>query len=282
LPTDRYFRGIEVAALRSSWNDPDALFVGFKAGDNKANHSNLDLGTFVLDALGRRWAIDPGADDYNMPGYWDRARQRWTYYRMRAEGHNTVLINPDRKPDQDPNAAAKIVRFESKPDRAFAIADLTAAYAGRAKAVRRGVALHDGRSRVLVQDEIATTNPSEVWWFLHTEAQARVEDDGTSATLSHDDARLWLRILSPLNAAFTVMSARPLPSSPDPQVQNRNDGVRKLAIRLSGVTNVRLAVVVVPLREGEAPPAELPRVTALENWEYGKGIRLASEASDFT
>jgi len=91
-PLDKYFRGVEVATFRSAWNDRDAVFVGFKAGDNKANHSNLDLGTFILDALGTRWALDLGADNYNMPGYF--GKQRWTYYRMRAESHNTLVLNP--------------------------------------------------------------------------------------------------------------------------------------------------------------------------------------------
>src|SRR6185369_16939827 len=43
LPLDKYFRGVEVATFRSEWDSRDALFVGFKAGDNKANHSHLDL-----------------------------------------------------------------------------------------------------------------------------------------------------------------------------------------------------------------------------------------------
>jgi hypothetical protein len=93
LPLDKYFRGAEVAVLRSDWDNPQALFVGFKAGDNKANHSHLDLGSFVFDAAGVRWAMDLGADDYNLPGYF--GGKRWNYYRLRAEGQNTPVINPD-------------------------------------------------------------------------------------------------------------------------------------------------------------------------------------------
>ena len=74
-PLDAYYRGLEVVTMRSSWDDPDAFFLGFKAGDNKANHSNLDIGTFVLDALGERWAIDLGADDYNLPRYFDTGKK---------------------------------------------------------------------------------------------------------------------------------------------------------------------------------------------------------------
>ena len=100
LPLDKYFRGAEVAVMRSDWENPQALFVGFKAGDNKANHSHLDLGSFVFDAAGARWAMDLGADDYNLPGYF--GKQRWDYYRLRAEGQNTLVINPGPGPDQDP------------------------------------------------------------------------------------------------------------------------------------------------------------------------------------
>ena len=46
-----------------------------------AFHSNLDIGTFVLDAFGERWVVDLGADDYNLPGYFETGGRgrRWTY-----------------------------------------------------------------------------------------------------------------------------------------------------------------------------------------------------------
>ena len=88
-----------------------------------------------FDALGVRWAVDLGADNYNLPGYF--GGQRWTYYRLRAEGHNTIVVNPGRDPDQDPKAATRITKFESRPERAFAIADLTPAYARPARRVHR-------------------------------------------------------------------------------------------------------------------------------------------------
>lgn len=260
---DKYFRGVEVAAFHSAWNDKNAVFIGFKAGDNKANHSNLDLGTFVLDALGARWALDLGADNYNLPGYF--GRNRWTYYRMRAEGHNTLVINPSAEADQDPKAATRIVRFQSEPQKAFAVADLTPAYAQQTRKVQRGLALLN-RRQVLVQDEIQTDKPSEIWWFLHTPAQGQISDDGTTATLTQGNARLWARILSPQGAKFSLMDAQPLPTSPNPEGQRKNEGVRKLAIHLSGATDARLAALLVPLREGEAAPSQLPEVSPLEKW----------------
>ncbi|MEM2885791.1 MAG: DUF4962 domain-containing protein, partial [Thermoproteota archaeon] len=110
-PLDKYYRNVEVVTMRSAWGKKDALFVAFKAGDNEANHSNLDCGTFVLDASGCRWAIDLGPDDYNLPGYF--GADRWKYYRMRSEGHNVLVINPGKGADQKPDAKTRIVRFES-------------------------------------------------------------------------------------------------------------------------------------------------------------------------
>jgi hypothetical protein len=263
LPLDKYFRGAEVATFRGAWEDRDAVFAGLKGGDNKANHSHLDLGSFVLDALGKRWAADLGADDYNLPGYF--GGQRWTLYRLRAEGHNTLLINPGHGPDQDPAGLARIVRFESTPDTAFAIADLKRAYGRETSRVQRGMALFH-RRQLLLQDEIQTQQPSDVWWFMHTAAEIQINREGTTATLTQGNARLQARVLSPPKAAFTVMDAEPLPTSPHPDKQAKNQGVRKLAIHLNGVSELRLAVLFLPLREGEVPPMGGAKVVPLQDW----------------
>ena len=262
-PLDKHFRNAEVATFRSAWGDPNALFAGFKAGDNKANHSNLDLGSFIFEALGVRWAVDLGADDYNMPGYF--GKQRWTYYRLRPEGHNTLVINPSADPGQSPAAVAPITRFVSRPERAFAIADLSAAYAGQARFVQRGLALLE-RSQLLVQDEIQTAAPAEVWWFLHTGAQAAVQPGGRSAVLTEGSNRLLARILSPEGAVFTVRDAQPLPASPQPGMQAKNPKFRKLAIQLKEVRETRLTVLLTPLREGAAAPETAAAVAPLARW----------------
>lgn len=264
LPLDKHFRVADIVTFRGDWNDPQTSFVGFKGGDNKANHSNLDLGSFVLDALGVRWVVDLGADDYNLPGYF--GKQRWTYYRLRAESHNTLVLNPGTEPDQDPAAAAPISNFASQPDRAFAIADLSAAYAKHAQSVRRGLAMFDRRRQVLVQDEVRADRPAEVWWFLHTPAQVTVSDDGQSALLSLDGRRLQARLLGPAAARFTVRDAKPLPSSPQPEKQNPNCGIRKLAVQLREVRDLRLTVLLTPLKDDTSLSLSAPEVRPLAQW----------------
>jgi hypothetical protein len=247
-PLDKYFRAAEVVDMRSAWDDSLALFVGFKAGDNKANHSNLDLGSFVLDALGTRWFVDLGADNYNLPGYFGKAR--WTYYRMRAESHNTLVLNPSLDPDQDPRAATKVIRYDSKPNRAFAIADLTPAYAPHAKEVKRGVAMLD-RKRVLLQDEVLAETTADLWWFAHT--PAKVALDGNTATLTIGKEQLIARVLSPAGAKFEILPAAPLPASPHPDGQKENKGIEKLAIHLPATKETRIVVVFSPTGDSAKP-----------------------------
>src|SRR5262249_24512953 len=81
-PLDFHFRGVaDIATFRSAWNDTNAVFAGFKAGKNANNHNHLDLGSFALDADGRRWALDLGPDvnggSYTLPGYSENRGRRW-------------------------------------------------------------------------------------------------------------------------------------------------------------------------------------------------------------
>jgi hypothetical protein len=263
LPLDRYFRGVEVATFRSDWENPKAMFAGFKAGDNKANHSHLDLGSFVFDALGTRWAMDLGSDDYNLPAYF--GAQRFTYYRLRAEGQNTLLINPGMGPDQEPGAATRIIRFRSQSESPYAIADLTPAYKQHARKVWRGISLPD-RNKLLIQDEIQADKPAEVWWFMHTPAAIQIEDGGHSAILKQFGTEVRAELLSPTNASFQIMDAQPLPSSPHPERQAKNEAVKKLAIHLIGIKDVRLAVRLVPVSEKGAAALDKPALSPLSDW----------------
>lgn len=248
IPLSAYFQKAEVATMRGSWNDKNAWFVGFKAGDNKANHSHLDLGSFILDAYGKRFVVDLGADNYNMPGYFATGAngQRWNYYRTRAEGHNTLVLNPGKAADQDPLAATKITEFKENGNTALAIADLTPAYSTTAKSVQRGIALAGGNT-VVVRDEIKADKPAKLYWFLHTRAQVNLSGNGKSATLTLDSEKIVAEIKSPAKARFTVMDPVPLQSSPQPKENNRNAGIRKLAIALDKVKNEQIVVVIHPV-----------------------------------
>ncbi len=233
LPPDALFRGVNVAFLRSEWNNSKALYVGFKGGDNKANHSHLDLGTFVFDALGQRWAMDLGPDDYNLPAYF--GAKRWTYYRLKTEGHNTLTIDGE---NQSATAKSPIVAFNSGKDRSMAVADLSAAYAPKTTRVRRGIAMLEKKCLV-VQDEVDAPQAVDVVWNFHT--QAKIDLHGASATLTLGGETLEAKILSPANARFSsILSQGEPPQKQTPDAHN-------LVIRLpSKVKQTRIVVQLLP------------------------------------
>ncbi len=245
LPLDRYFRGAECASLRSSW-EPDAIMVGIQAGDsmNLGGHRHLDLGTFVLDALGHRWIIDSGVEHETYMAHRHR-NPRHSYYRVRAEGHNVPVLNPDQGPDQNPKAVAKIVKFESTPQQALAVVDLTQAYQPHVDCAIRTFKLAD-RKRLIVTDELQAKQPSELWWFLHTEAKVNLNDGGRTAVLSQRGKTCTVNLQEPAGATFQVMDCNPLPSSPNPEPQADNRGRRKLALHVTGVQATRIQVALQP------------------------------------
>ena len=253
FPLDAEYQNTGVTFMRSAWEDSDAVFVGFKGGDSRVSHSQLDLGTFVFDALGYRWATDLGKDDYNLPGYF--GANRWDYYRMRTESHNTLLINGENQP---PEAKAGISKFVSRPDRAFAIANLSDGYP-MMSSVRRGVVLVD-RTHLLVQDEVESGEPADVLWGMLTPGDVKL--DGASAVLTQGGTHVRVRILEPDDAVFETMDANPEP----PQAQN--PGITKLVVRLSGrVTSERIAVVFTPYRSGEPVSEFSEGIKPLSAWD---------------
>lgn len=247
VPLDIGFEGVDVAFLRGSWEDPNTTWLGIKGGDNRANHSHLDLGTFVLDALGERWFLDLGSDYYNLPGYF--GRQRWTYYRLNTKGQNTLLLDGQ---DQNPAGKAPLLGVRTTADRSCAVFDLTGGYP-QAKRVQRGAALLDRRD-VLLVDEIQLKEPGEVVWQAHTAAQ--VEVDGQHAVLSQDGKQFYATVLGPAEARFEVHSAE----QPKPEAENQ--GISRLEVHWPGkLTETRLSLLFSPAKDAPAP-----EVQPLDEW----------------
>jgi hypothetical protein len=93
-----------------------------------------------------------------------------------------------------------------------------------------------------------------------------IGSDGRTATLRQAGAQLRAEILSPAGAKFQIMDAQPLPSSPRPEGQAKNENVRKLAIHLTGISDSRLAVLLVPKPAKDEQPGQAPPLSALSKW----------------
>ena len=253
------FAANSCCTLRTSWGDTNAGFVGFKAGNNKANHSHLDIGSFVYDAGGKHWAVDLGADNYNLPEYF--GKQRWNYYRLRAEGNNTLVVNPDKGPDQSTNADCPITLCTDRTNACVAVGDLGAAYPALTSA-KRGVRLaNDGSLRI--QDELDSGGKEiSTLWFMHTPAKITISPDGRSATLSQEEKTLRALLISPADGRFESMDAVPLSSSPNPPGQKVNKGITKLAVRSTCKNPETIIVDLIPDGTASSP---LP-ITPLASW----------------
>ncbi len=236
MQNDTLIKNTGVFSARSGWSSED-LWVGYHV-DNplpKASHGHNDVGSFVLDAMGENFFLDLGAEDYNINPY-------QSAYRIRAEGHNTFVINPNKDWDQRYGAEATFNKWEMKPRGSYAIADLTDVYSDYAESAWRGVKLDNYRRTVTVQDEIIMKEPSEYYWFAHTTADIEIADGGKTAYLTLNGKKLKAEITTGDGAIFTVMDAKPLPTSPVVDGANSNDGIRKLAIHIEKCSKLNLTV----------------------------------------
>lgn len=235
-PLDAVFHGVGVATFRTSWEDPAALFLGVKGGDNKAAHAHLDLGSFMLDAGGVRWASDyPEEDSSGLLG-----AQRPGSYAVRTESHNTLLIDGE---NQDPRSEAHISRQEMAPDFSWVQIDLSKASPKVKQWMRRiGVAQGPG---VLIEDSLRADQPVEVIWGMLTDTDISL--DGPMATLHKNGWNLAVEIRTPRHAVFDIAPVRPMPGA--------NPKFQKLIVRLlEKVTELDLNIVLTPYRDGQPKP----------------------------
>ena len=197
----------------------------------------MDAGMFVIHAHGEKFIIDLGSNNYNVSDLTNT-------YRFRAEGHNTVIFDPDEHYAMKKFGNAKIVDFKTSDTFSCAVGDMTDAY-DTDKGIehfRRGIRLDKATGSVTVKDEIKTKKPVELYWFAHTRADITISDDGKTAVLTQNKKTLYAHLISEAGR-FTVMDAIPLPTSPQIPDQDSTEGIRKLTIHIPKFQGEELCVV---------------------------------------
>jgi len=204
-----------VALMRTSWTNPAAIYIGFKGGSPGINHAHMDVGSFVMDADGVRWAMDFGAQEYESleskgMQIFGRTQdaQRWTVFRYVNQAHNTLTIN-----DQHQQVAgfAPIVSTSSAKGQMNATADLTAVYKGSLARAQRNIAIVDDKW-VRVTDEIkALDTITTVRWTLLTPADVTITGPNT-ATLTKDGKKCYIKV----DAPGTEIRMKTWPTDPPP------------------------------------------------------------------
>jgi len=239
---------VPLAVHRSAWDDPRAAWVAIKGGRARTSHGHMDAGSFVLEADGVRWAVDPGMQGYDSlyqaglsKDLWKFSQDsgRWTVYRIGPEGHNLLRFN-----GAVPNVEGKATIIKQRAG--ATVFDLSPAYEGQATSARRGVRLLPNRA-VMIQDEwISERQPVTFQWL--TNAKAAI--DGRTVTLEQKGQTLIIEALEPTDFRWEMQDAATL--------LQPHDAPNKNLFRLVGHTTTptggkgRIVVVATP---GSAAPA---------------------------
>lgn len=200
-----YVRKVEVVTFRTTWelgtNKPywygaikvQLLFTSFyhnihqQGGDTTQNHQDLDLGQFVLEKNGQRFAIDLGADNYSLPNYFSipsRYLDKWLcfsysdvltvkmymYYRTNTSGHNALVFNTKWTNQAVPClhaillthvvfdnlkiTQAYVKNYTATSSEVYAEIDLSSGYAPNATNVTRSLLFNSEQGSVTINDKV--------------------------------------------------------------------------------------------------------------------------------
>lgn len=288
LALDRQFQSTEAgwASARSSWTDNSGTFWAMKAAalQKHQTHGDLDLGDFVIDAMGQRWAGELGSDQYNGVDYFTSEVQnavRWTYFRKRTEGQSTILIGGN---NQLVSGVGENVKFGSsgssqgaapsytpaKDDTAFYTQEMSSAYNGAT--VKRGIRFVNGRLQILLQDEVSNGPSGQaIQWRMQTNATISGTGSDT-ATLSLGGKTLVAKIINSQPAGLTF--GQTAPGSPgvagDPADAMPNPDGTILTIDNAAGGAMTVAVLFTPQWEGKGDSDYVtPPNVGIDQWTLG-------------
>ena len=241
--------GQDMVLMRSAYLDDTATFAGIKGGYNFINHGDLDIGTFVFDSMGERFAEELGPGPYDAPDYFlnTPAGGRWKNYSKRAEGQNTLVINPHMTlDDQYVLARGEFISAEETDEGGKATLDMTDAYRmNGATRVERSFELYNNYSSLKITDNVKCLFGSDVYWFMHTKADIEISRDGKTAILTIGDKQLKASSLS--DGTFSVMDAERL--SGEWEWDEEYPDVKKLTVMLENVKTAEIVITLEPVTE---------------------------------
>ena len=258
---------------RTGWDKNDT-YMAIKGGTPGTNHGHMDIGSFVIDAMGERWAMDPGGESYTKLesaglDIWNmnQTSDRWKVFRYNNRSHNTLVV--DDKLQRVPGKG-RLVDYSFDYDFSYSIIDMHKVYQGligNNPTVRRGMGLYKDGS-IIIQDELkgkAKRTGSTKWgmdirWQMMTPADVEIVNDQV-ARLTQNGKEMWLHLLAPNKAELEIESTEP-PHEYDAD----NEGTRMVVFKARLDTPIkikRLAVYLHPHEKAE----DLPEVKSLYDWK---------------
>ncbi len=237
-----------VALMRTSWTDPNAIFVGIKGGSPSVSHAHMDAGTFVMESDGVRWAMDFGMQNYESleskkVDLWNMKQnsQRWEVFRYNNLAHNTLTVNGQF---QRVEGKATITNFSDSPNQMSASVNLSELYAGALTSANRNIAIINKES-VRVHDEVETAGePAMVRWTMATPAIVKLVSPNV-AELTKDGKTLLVRVDAPAQITLKTW-----PTDPVHDYDATNPGTTLLGFEITvpAKTKAALTVQLIPAK----------------------------------
>ena len=249
--------------MRTSWTDSNALYVAMKGGSVSINHAHMDVGSFIMEADGVRWAMDFGMQDYEsleskgiqLFGRTQDA-QRWTVFRLTNLVHNTLAINNQH---QLVTGTAPITKSGSNPSFMFAVTDLSQIYNNQVAKSVRGIAIVD-QNHVVVRDEIETLDTiTTIRWTMLTPASAKIVGKN-QIELTKNGKTLLLKVKAKGKIEMKTWSTDPPHDYDAP-----NPGTTLVGFEITLPANSKTALNV-SLLPGKTSTKRLKNLLPLEKW----------------
>ena len=182
--------------IHTDWTYSDTdMYLGIKGGKASYNHGHMDVGSFVFDAEGVRWAMDLPRQSYdelrqavngelfNM----SQNSQRWNVFRINNKQHNTLTIN---NAYHKASATAEFTSFTDTKKRKGATLDLTAVMNGEAAKVVRDVELYNGELILTDNIQAKSDKAAVVRWTMVSYAKPEIIEGGKGIRLTSQGGKV--------------------------------------------------------------------------------------------
>jgi len=272
LPELQYhMASIDGFVARDSW-EPGATYIAIKGGYNDSAHGQVDSGEFVYHNNGKIWFHDIGTEGYNVAGF-GGAITGYQYYRMNAEGNNTLALSsdpliPSAVEGEYENGTKSCFAgqysygtghmYETGDNEfgAYALIDQTSVYYDNAISAKRGMLFTNDRKTVVIQDEVTFKDKETVHWIGHTYQDLYVSTEGRTAYMTDGESTIRVTLISTNeDLRFDVLSAYDflLQDTHRPEYALENGtGVaegdrslfKRLVVNCENVTSLDLAIVI--------------------------------------
>lgn len=271
-------------------DNSSVVFLGMKYGTASWSHGHADVGSFVFDANGVRWAEDLGLSNYETKN---------ATYRDSTAGHNTLLFNDENQ--------IRSASFCSDPERwkaipycrlgashlAFNVSTLTPPFSvvdlstvnnlTWVNTWTRGFAMLPSETGVVVVDEVNLTSAStNVTWAMHTHATATVIRSSVTLLDAYKNTSISLHVLDPPVGLYDLdvvtLNVPNDKDAPDPGLKRVSISFKKDPLPLSGAVDgtPRIFRIVVQLAGDDV--ADASSILPLSQWRdqgpFRSGVHL--------